>query len=154
MSSKELIPYHVPQLPHGQNMETVAVLKALAPAHRHLAELKGVIASIPNQQILLDTLSLQEAKASSAVENIITTHDEIYQSDGHNHRYASSAAKEVHRYATALKHGYQKVKEQGGIGFRTILEIQAIIEDSDAGIRGVPGTKLKNNQTGAVVYVP
>lgn len=147
-------PYHVPELPHGRNMESQAVLRKLAEAHRYLAELKGVTSSIPNDRILVDTLSLQEAKDSSAIENIITTHDEVYRSDAQAEQFASAAAKEVHRYATALKHGFQRIREQGGLGLRLILEVQAIVENSDAGLRKVPGTKLKNDQTGEVVYVP
>ncbi|MGQ3017227.1 Fic/DOC family N-terminal domain-containing protein [Phenylobacterium sp.] len=60
-------------------METREVLRELSHAHRHLAELKGRAAAIPNQAILIDTLSLQEAKASSEIENIVTTQDEIFQ---------------------------------------------------------------------------
>ncbi|HRD52085.1 MAG TPA: Fic/DOC family N-terminal domain-containing protein, partial [Flavobacteriales bacterium] len=78
MPSSEPSPNQVPHLPHGRNMETPAVLRKLAEAHRFLAELKGVASSIPNERILLDTLSLQEARDSSAIENIITTHDEVY----------------------------------------------------------------------------
>lgn len=154
MTSKEPLPYQVPDLPHGSNMESAQVLRALTQAHRHLAELKGVTSSIPNERMLLDTLSLQEAKDSSAIENIITTHDEVYQSDSRSKQFATAAAKEVHRYAEALKHGFEMVEKQGGIGMRLILEVQAIVENSDAGFRKLPGTKLKNDLTGEVVYVP
>ncbi len=135
-------------------MESEAVLRKLAEAHRWLAELKGVISSIPNDGILLDTLSLQEAKDSSAIENIITTHDEVYRSDVLAGQFTSAAAKEVHRYAAALKHGFQRIQRQGGLGLRLIIEVQAIVEESDAGLRKLPGTKLKNDQTGEVVFVP
>jgi Fic family protein len=68
-------------LPVQQDLETKAVLKKLAQAHRALAELKGIITSIPNQSILLETLTLREARESSAIENIISTFDEVYQSN-------------------------------------------------------------------------
>lgn len=130
------------------------MLRKLAEAHRWLAELKGVISSIPNDGILLDTLSLQEAKDSSAIENIITTHDEVYRSDVLAGQFTTAAAKEVHRYAAALKHGFQWIQRQGGLGLRLITEVQAIVEESDAGLRRLPGTMLRNDQTGEVVFVP
>jgi len=65
--------YIIPQLPLKKDLETKEILKKLTKAHQALAELKGVAAIIPNQNILLNTLSLQEAKDSSAIENIITT---------------------------------------------------------------------------------
>jgi Fic family protein len=68
--------YTIPSLPLTQDVETKGMLKRLAPANRRLAELKGVARSIPNEQILINTLTLQEAKDSSAIENIITTHDD------------------------------------------------------------------------------
>ena len=154
MQSPDPKPYQVPELPHGRNMESPSVLRKLAEAHRYLAELKGVTSSIPNDRILVDTLSLQEAKDSSAIENIITTHDEVYRSDVQARQFASAAAKEVHRYAAALKHGFEGIRALGGLGLRMILEVQAIVENSDAGLRKVPGTKLKNDQTGEVVFVP
>lgn len=89
-------------LPLPQEIETKAVLKKLARAHQALAELKGIAASIPNEGILISTLSLQEAKDSSAIENIITTHDDLYRSDSAAKLFVSTAAKEVHNYASAL----------------------------------------------------
>ena len=71
----------LPNIPLDIDIESKAVLKKLAKAHQALAELKGVAASIPNQSILINTLSLQEAKDSSAIENIITTHDDLYRND-------------------------------------------------------------------------
>jgi len=140
--------------PSIELIETLPVLRKLAEAHRHLAELKGVAGSIPNQQILIDTLALQEAKDSSAIENIITTHDEIYQSDYNLKSFTSPAAKEVYRYAEALKLGFNSVKEHPVITINLILQMQEVIEANNAGFRKVPGTVLKNEQTGEVVYTP
>ncbi|SCB73004.1 Fic/DOC family N-terminal [Chitinophaga costaii] len=95
--------YTIPLLPPGMDIETKAILKKVAVAHRYLAELKGVSASIPNERILIDTLVLQEARESSAIENIISTFDEIYQSDWASGNFATAAAKEVHSYARALQ---------------------------------------------------
>jgi Fic family protein len=67
-------------LPPIVELETKSVLRKLASAHRYLAELKGISETIPNENILISTLTLQEAKHSSEIENIITTHDELYKS--------------------------------------------------------------------------
>ena len=137
-----------------EHIETRKVLKKLKETRAALAELKGVTPTIPNENILIDTLSLQEAKDSSAIENIVTTHDEVYQELVTSAKYASAAAKEVHKYAIALQAGYGEVKEKGLITNSMILRMQRIIEGNNAGMRKVPGTVLKNDKTGEVVYEP
>ncbi len=101
----------LPPTQKPEALETRNVLKKLASARAALAELKGVAGTIPNEQILIDTLSLQEAKDSSAIENIVTTQDELYQSDYEQRAFANPAAKEVHRYAAALKRGFRACLE-------------------------------------------
>ena len=98
--------YQIPSLPLRQEVETKAVLKQAAQAYRRLAELKGAVQSIPNTAILINTLSLQEAKDSSAVESIITTHDELYKAELSFTGSMTPAAKEVKSYADALLHGF------------------------------------------------
>jgi cell filamentation protein, protein adenylyltransferase len=142
------------KLPLPFDLESTAVLKKLAHAHRALAELKGVTGLIPNRGILISTLSLQEAKDSSAIENIVTTHDELFQSDRASNHFTSVAAKEVSNYVAALHRGYEKVKAHGLITNSHILEIHAILVGNDAGFRALLGTDLKNEQTGQVVYTP
>lgn len=146
--------YKIPLLPLAQEIETKAVLRKALDATRVLGELKGVALTMPNQQILINTLSLQEAKDSSAIENIITTHDELYQSDALAEQFASPAAKEVHQYATALREGFYTVKQQGMLTNKLIKQMQAAIEGNDAGFRSQGGTALKNQQTGEIVYTP
>lgn len=141
-------------LPFADDIETKAVLRKLAKAHSALAELKGVVASIPNQSILINTLSLQEAKDSSAIENIITTHDDLYRSDALARHFVTLSAKEVHNYATALRNGFEQVKSVGLLTNNDILQIQSCIEENRAGFRKLPGTELKNEQTGEIVYTP
>jgi Fic family protein len=136
------------------DIETKTVLKKLATAHQALAELKATAESMPNPDILISTLSLQEAKDSSAIENIITTQDDLYQSDSFERRYQSMAAKEVHNYAQALQRTSDRVRSTGLITLRDILEAQSIIEGNRAGLRSLPGTELKNEATGATVYTP
>lgn len=141
-------------LPIKQDLETKAVLKKLTQAHRALAELKGIITSIPNQSILLETLTLREARESSAIENIISTFDEVYQSNLISNIFASPAAKEVHQYAAALKKGFQLVKQHKLLTNNHILQIQEVVDQNSAGFRKLPGTKLMNDKTGKVVYTP
>lgn len=141
-------------LPIPRDVESRAVLKKLARTHAALAELKGVAASIPNQTILISTLALQEAKDSSAIENIITTHDDLYRSDALARQFVTYAAKEVHNYATALRNGFEQVQRTGLLTNADILQMQACIEENDAGFRKLPGTALKNEQSGETVYTP
>lgn len=141
-------------LPPKGDIETKTVLRKTAVAHRYLAELKGISTSIPNQNILIDTLSLQEARESSAIENIISTFDDVYQSNYQTQSFASAAAKEVHAYSRALKKGFELVQQQGLLTIKIILEIQQEIEHNKAGFRKLPGTKLKNQATGETVYEP
>lgn len=133
--------------------ETPSVLKAVATASRALAELKGTAASIPNQGILINTLALQEAKDSSAIENIVTTHDELYRSDTYPDLFSSPSAKEVRRYTLALRIGYERVRSSGLLTSNHLLEVQAELERNHAGFRVQAGTVLKNLR-GDVVYEP
>lgn len=141
-------------LPPDTDLETIAVLKKLPAAHRRLAELKGISSTIPNETILINTLTLQEAKDSSAIENIITTHDEIYKAQLFKELFLNAAAKEVNSYAEALKTGFQNIRKQKILKSSHILEIQEILEQNDAGYRKLPGTSLVNEATGETVYTP
>lgn len=146
--------YKIPLLPLKSDIETKEILKKVIEARAALAELKGVHASIPNVGILLNTLALQEAKDSSAVENIITTHDELFKAELNMDLVKTIAAKEVQRYSAALKKGFDLVSEKQIITINDILRVHVILEDNDAGFRTVPGTELKNLQTQEVVYTP
>ena len=146
--------YKIPKLPFKEEIETKSVMKKTALARSALAEMKGAASSIPNQNILISTLSLQEAKDSSAIENIITTHDELYQADYLKNQFKTVESEEVHKYAEALRWGFQKVQEQGFLSNNHIIKIQEMIEENRAGFRKVSGTELKNEQTGEVVYTP
>jgi Fic family protein len=147
---KEFIPK---KLPIKQDIETKEILKATTLAHRALAELKGVANSLPNQAIIINTLVLQEAKDSSEIENIITTHDELYRSDISSD-FINQDIKEVQNYKNALYFGFNLVKERGVLSVNHIKEIQAILEQNDAGFRKQSGTVLKNPATGEIKLIP
>jgi len=141
-------------LPLDVNPETTRVLKSLPSAHAALAELKGIALSIPNQSILLNTLGLQEAKDSSAIENIITTHDDLYKSELNFDSVKSLNAKEVQNYISALKKGFELTKSSGLLTNKIILQIQEELEKNNAGFRKLAGTTLKNAVSGEVIYTP
>lgn len=127
--------YTIPTLPLQIDLESKAVLRQLNQANKKLAELKGVALTIPNESILINTLILQEAKESSAVENIITTHDELYKADAELRSFAASAStKEVVMYADALKRGFDLIRKNKIITLGNIKEIQSVLERNKAGL--------------------
>ena len=146
--------YKITDLPVDAELETKKVLKSLPAAHAALAELKGVASSIPNQSILINTLGLQEAKDSSAIENIITTHDDLYISGLNLGSVKSLDAKEIQNYVSALKTGFEFISESGLITNKTILKIQEVLEQNNAGFRKQAGTKLMNDKTCDIIYTP
>lgn len=147
--------YSIPLLPLSYDLETKAILKQLNNANRRLAELKGVAMTIPNENILVSTLTLQEAKDSSEVENIVTTQDDLYKnaSELYSDYAINAATKEVLNYREALQHGFRLVKEKGVLTSSVIREIQKQLEHNSAGFRSIPGTTLKSSD-GKTVYTP
>ena len=142
------------KLPIKRDVESKIILKKTASAHRALAELKGFVSSIPNENILINTLGLQEAKESSAIENIITTHDDIYKAELNLDGFKSLNAKEVQNYISALKKGFSLISKNKILTNNDIIQIQSELEKNNAGFRKVPGTALKNETTGETVYTP
>lgn len=143
----------LPMLPPNIELENKEVLKQLAKANRSLAELKGYSDTIPNKNILINAVTIKEAKDSSEIENIITTHDDLYKAIS-NASGASAEAKEVVNYRTALLKGYELVKNRNMLTTNMIIEIQSIIENNNAGIRKLPGTVLRNERTVDTIYTP
>jgi Fic family protein len=143
--------FTLPILPPNQEVETIAILKQLSLSHRYLAELKGTSKTIPNESILINTLTLQEAKDSSEIENIVTTHDDLYKENILIH--TNPATKEVYNYAQGLKLGFQIVRNEKLLLNKHILTIQKELLENNAGFRTQGGTKLVNSQ-GQTVYTP
>lgn len=146
-------PYNgLPKLPPAFELETRSVLKACIEARAALAELKQVAALIPNQAMLINTIPLLEAKDSSAIENIVTTADKLFQYahlDGH----ADSATKEALRYRSALRRGFQSLAERP-LCTATAVDICRTLKGADIDVRRSPGTQLVNDRTGEVIYTP
>lgn len=146
--------YQIPTLPLVHDLETRATLRQATKTSRALAELKGLASTIPNEQILISTLTLQEAKESSEVENIVTTQDDLYQADLQlPHHLVSIATKEVLNYREAIQYGFNLIKEDKILSTNKIKAIQQVLVDNGAGFRSVPGTHLKD-QHGNVIYTP
>jgi len=146
--------FELGKLPLEKDIETKKVLRKLSSAHRALAELKGIATSIPNENILINTLGLQEAKDSSAIENIITTHDELYKAELSLSSLESLDAKEVQNYIAALKKGFELISNKTILTNNNIIKIQSVLEKNNAGFRKVPGTVIKNVTTGETIYSP
>ena len=142
------------QLPPNVELETKKILKQTISSNRELAKLKGYCSLLPNDSILLSSLILKEATASSEIENIITTQDELYKAIISKDKITDSQTKEVLNYRSALWLGYHRIEERKLLTVNTILKIQAELENNDAGIRKVPGTSLVNDRTGEVIYTP
>jgi Fic family protein len=151
MGMKEFIP---PMLPIGQELESKKVLKKSIIANSALAKLSGVAKIIPNRNILINSLALQEAKDSSEIENVITTHDELYKASLDIKQHITQATKEVQNYKNALLKGFDLVSDNNLLLKRYIVEIQKELEQNNAGVRRQQGTNLKNAQTQEVIFTP
>lgn len=150
------LPYNkLPLLPPARELvETVSILRQESRAASKLAELKGLSRLLPNPAILINALVLKEAKASSEIENIITTDDKLYRALTVKGQAIDTATKEVLRYRQALYTGYHFIKQKGFLSTNGILQIQQELEQNQAGIRRLPGTSLRNDRTNQVIYTP
>lgn len=147
--------YEIPLLPLPYDLETKAVLRQANKANRKLAELKGVAQTIPNERILISSLTLQEAKDSSAVENIVTTQDDLYRAGlDAGFTLIGAATKEVLFYREAINEGFKLVRNKNILTLNDIKRIQEVLEQNSAGFRTTPGTQLKRSSDGAVIYTP
>ena len=142
----------LPPLPPAAEVETAAVLKKAIAASRALAELKGMAERMPNQTMLIDSLVLQEARASSEIENILTTNDELYKAASDETLAVSAEAKEVLRYREALNHGFRQIKTRP-LATNLFIDIAQLIKQTSFDIRRTPGTRIANSR-GETVYTP
>lgn len=146
--------YIIPELPLKHDLETKAILRQVNKSNKKLAELKGIAQTIPNENILINTLTLQEAKDSSEVENIVTTNDDLYKADLNlKDTIINASTKEVLNYRQALQTGFAAARKTKLLTLNDIKKIQQELETNNAGFRAVPGTKLKN-ALGETVYTP
>ncbi len=148
-------PYNeLPPLPPVEDVETKTVLKKAIEANRALAELKGQGETIPNQAMLIDSLLLQEARASSEIENIVTTNDAVFKAFTAKTSKIDPQTKEVLRYREALWKGYERLKERPFLSTNLFIDIVQTIKENQAGVRATPGTTISNMRTNEVIYTP
>lgn len=155
MAYNQKLPYNdLPLLPPKVEIENTVILKKTISASRSLSELKGAITNLPNPTLFIDTINLQEAQASSEIENIITTQDELFKSSVANKKTDSPAIKEVLHYKKALWYGVEQLNKKPILSTNLFIKIVQIIKENSTGIRNVPGTQLKNPATDKVIYTP
>ena len=150
-----MTPYKLDLLPPAKDkVETIKILRQTTKTASAIAELKGIAQTIPNQTMLINAVVLQEAKDSSEIENIITSEDELYEALSSSRVKLTPEVKEVVNYRKSIFMGFQLIDKQGFLRVNDIIKIQKDLVDNDAGIRSTPGTVLKNDKTGEVVYTP
>lgn len=149
-----ILPYNeLPVLPPGTELETRQVLKQCISARAAVAELKQAAELIPNQGVLINTLPLLEAQASSEIENIVTTTDRLFQYRDAGGNSADAATKEALRYSRALFEGYRDLAARP-LSTRTAECICSEIKGVAMTVRRVPGTALAKDRTGEIIYTP
>ena len=149
------LPYNeLPPLPPAGDIVSPYILRKTITASRALSELKGAVRSLPNPTLFVDTINLQEAQASSEIENVITSQDELYTAASMEQRINDPATKEVIHYKEALWHGVGSLKSRPILTTNLFIEIVRIIKENDAGVRKLPGTQLKKPVSGEVIYTP
>lgn len=147
------LPYNaLPPLPPQQDIETHRILKACILARASLAQIKEGSYLLPNPEILINTIPLLEAQASSKIENIVTTTDKLFLY-AENQENADPATKEALRYRTALKEGFNSLDKRP-LGTQTAVQICRIIKGVEIDIRKIPGTQLINDKTKKAIYTP
>jgi Fic family protein len=145
---------NLPPLPPEAEIESKAILRQLVRSRQNLAELKGYSSLLPNRDLIVNSIVLQEAKDSSEIENIVTTSDELYRAIASPSSNIDPRVKEVFKYRTALWKGYKLVSKHSLLTSNIICEVQEELEGNRTGFRKLPGTVLANEQTGQVYYTP
>lgn len=140
-------------LPYEVNLNSIEILKQLSVANNNIGELKGILNLLPNPKLILSLILIRESKDSSAIENIITTYDQIFK-EIVSKNPSGGKPKEVVNYKLAIEHGLQLIRRNHFIGTNTLVEIQEIIEQNKGGIRKLPGTVIINDATKEIVHTP
>jgi Fic family protein len=141
------------KLPFNVDLNTIEILKQLSQTNNAIGELKGVLNLLPNPKLILSLIQISESKDSSAIENIITTYDEIFKELA-TKKSSNGNPKEIVNYKRAIEKGIQLIREKGFISTNTLVEIQSIIEHNKGGIRKLPGTVIMNDQTKEIIHTP
>lgn len=147
-------PYNdLPPLPPEHEIDSKPILNKCIAANRELAALREAAKRIPNQDVLINTVPLREAKDSSAIENVVTTNDKLFRFANVDKESADPATREILRYRTALLQGFHNVKARP-LTTQTATTVCRIIKGVELDVRSLPGTVIKNQTTGEIVYTP
>ena len=148
------LPYNdLPALPPTVEVDTKAVLRATIEARAALASLDQAAQRIPNPAVLLNSLPLLEAQASSEIENIVTTADDLFAFAQNQEAASNPATKETLRYRTALFTGIERIAARP-LSVTTALEVCSIIHGREMDVRNLPGTYIGNPSTQRIIYTP
>lgn len=142
----------LPLPPEAARLETRMVLKATAIAREALGRLDMAAATIPNPTVLINAIPLIETQASSAIENVVTTTDDLFR-HAEDQTNAEPATKEALRYRSALRTGFELTRQRG-LGVSVATRVCSMIQGHDMEIRTLPGTRIGNPITGEVAYSP
>jgi Fic family protein len=149
-----LTPYNdLPPIPPSGQLETVRVLKAVIPARAELARLDQATSLMPDPHVLLNTIPLLEAQASSEIYNIVTTTDELFRQAQLDEGNADPAVKETLRYRAALWAGFESLNERA-LTSATAVEVCSRIKGHQIGLRNLPGTRIADRVAAEIVYSP
>jgi len=147
-------PYNaLPLLPPETELETRQVLRKAVSANRALAELKGIANIIPNPAILINAITLQEARSSSEIENVLTTNDRLFEAFSSARGAIDPQTKEVLHYREAMWAGFHTLRKRPVFSTNFFVGIYQTIKQTNAGIRNTPGTKISDNR-GNTLYTP
>ncbi len=144
----------LPKLPPDFNFDDIEILKKVNKANIALSKLSGIAQSIPNRKLLIEPLSVREAVASSGIENINTTVEEVFQASLFSESKLTKEQKETLHYKDALLTGFEMIENKGFLNTNSFIQIQSILEPEKKGLRKVPGVKIANSFTGEVLYTP
>ena len=144
----------LPSLPPDFSFDDVEILKKVNRANIALSKLSGIAMAIPNRKLLIEPLSVREAVASSGIENINTTVEEVFQASLFDESRITKAQKETLHYRDALLSGYEMLNQKGFLNTNSFLKIHSILEPDKKGIRRITGVKIINHATNTVLYTP
>jgi len=150
-----LNPYNeLPKLPPDFNFDDIQILKRVNTANIALSKLSGIAQSIPNRKLLLEPLTVREAVASSGIENINTTVEEVFQASFFDESRLTKEQKETLHYKDALLLGYELIERDGFLNTNGFINIHSVLEPNKKGLRRIPGVKIANLTSGQTLYTP
>ena len=144
---------NMPELPPSADLESRDILKACIAARAELARVNALVKMLPNEEVLVQTLPLQEARQSSEIENIVTSNDELYRAMSSHKAQVAPAAKEVLRYREALWIGVRSLRVRPILNVPLFAQICTRLRDVETSVRKSE-VKIQNPTAKQVIYTP